>query len=80
MLYYTDTRGKVDSTADMYMYNLLTLQQLSYRDATYAEILNLIEKGIYPQNFRKEANQVLESMLNPRTYDGKTIIEYAKRK
>lgn len=79
LLDFTQARGKVDQTSDAYMFNLLTLQQLSYQDAKYDDILNLINCGIYPKNFKGKAHKVLNSMLSPRTFKGETIIEYVKK-
>lgn len=79
LLQLTRARGKVDWISDAYMYNLLTLQQLSYEGATYDDILNLINCGIYPKNFKSKAHKVLDSMLSPKTFNGETIIEYVKK-
>ena len=76
---YIDERDSIDETADAFMFNLLTLEQLSYPDESYIDIINSINNGIFPHNFYKEARKVLESMLSPKDYNGETILQYVKK-
>ena len=76
---YKDARDGIDFAADSYMFNLLTLEQLTYPEESYEDILNRISCGIYPHNFTKEAHAILESMTVPQEYQGETIIQYLKK-
>lgn len=63
----------------MYMFNLLTLQQLSYQDAEYEDILKELNSGKLPANYSKEAYRVIESMLTPKEFTGESILQYVKK-
>lgn len=79
LMEYTTTRGKVDSTADSYMFNLLTLEQLSYQGVEHDEIASLLKNGTYPENFHPEAYKILDSMQDAKTYNGDSILRYVKK-
>lgn len=76
---FIEERDSIDETADMFMFNLLTLEQLTYQEAPYEEIIERISKGIYPPNFEPAAHRVLDSMLTPEKFTGETIIQYIKK-
>ena len=76
---FTDERDSIDSMADIYMYNLLTLEQIAYPGETYGDILAKLRDGLYPLSFSKETHRTLDSMLSPREFTGETIVQYAKK-
>lgn len=76
---YLEKRGSIDETADIFMFNLLTLEQLAYPDEEYNEIMKMVCKGIVPSNFDEKAASILHSMTTPKEFTGQTILQYVKK-
>ncbi len=78
--YFKQCYGTIDEKSDAYMHNLLTLEMLNYRYVEYVQdIIEMMKTGVKPQGYEEKAEYTLKSMLNPRDFDGKYIIQYVKR-
>lgn len=78
--FYWDERGKLDASADMYMFYLLVLEQMAYPNVPYNEILNEIKAGRYPQQFHSSAYPLFDTLLSPKDFNPEPILQHAKRK
>lgn len=79
--HFSSKYGRIDSVADAYMHNILTLQQLGFpnNNPTYKDVVRTLEAGIYPKGFYQEARQIFESMTNPKNFNGEYVIQYVKK-
>lgn len=72
--------GRIDEKADAFMHNLLTLEMLNYRNITrFQYLLDLLRSGEEPLGYEEVAKKTLQSMLNPKNFDGEYIIQYVKK-
>lgn len=79
---FYDEFGKIDSFADAYMHNLLTLQQLGFPNkyTTIEGIILTLKSGTLPQEgFDKEAIDTFYSMITPKKFNGEYVVEYVKK-
>ena len=76
--YYSKT-GVIDSKADAFMHNLLTIKKLATPEKFESTIMQEIERGIYPTRFKQCAKPIFESMATPESFTGEYIIQYVKR-
>lgn len=78
---YYQKRGIIDSAADAYMHNLMTLKQLKFPSnyTFYSGILLMFEQGKYPHKFKLAARPIFESMINPEDFTGQYAIQYIKK-
>ena len=77
---YFDEVGIIDERADAYMHNLLFLEQLKYNNLSHKAILNRLRTHPYLVEFPDEAQRVIESLNDPKTFTGEYAISYVKRK
>lgn len=77
---YVTLRKKVDSTIDAYMHNLLTLEQLYFRNAPYMEIVKKLRAGLNPIDKDQLATRIITSMQNPENFTGDYVLSYIKQK
>lgn len=79
---YYEIYGQMDQTVDAYMHNLLTLQQLGYKDEIpeyYSDIILRLKRGPAPTGFKQTAIPILESMTSPESFNGKYLAKHIKR-
>lgn len=76
---FINERGRVDQTLSMYMYNLLALEQIAYPGKKYNTILNRLKNGEMPPNFKSDAERVIDGMLQPKSFQGESILQYVKK-
>ena len=76
---YIELRGQIDATADAYMHNLLTLQQLNFSNSSQKEILTVMRHGVRPIHMPERAMQIVESLTKPEMFNGEYIIQYIKK-
>ncbi len=76
---FIDMRERLDSTVSMYMYNLLVFEQLAYHGETYQNILKSLIAGDIPSCFDSRVEQVITSMLEPRSFQGESVLPYVKK-
>ena len=82
LMRYYERYGQMDETVDAYMHNLLTLQQLDFKDYIpqyYSDILLAIKRGPQPTGFKQAARPIIESMPYPEQFTGDYIAKYIKR-
>lgn len=81
-LRYYEIYGEMDETVDAYMHNLLTLQQIGYKDEIpeyYSDLILRLKRGPYPTGFKQTATPILESMKDPHDFNGKYLAKHIKR-
>ena len=71
--------GKTDESADVYMHNLLTLEQLHFHNFSHRQILQNLLNGNYPKEFPNQTHRIIDSMLKPEQFNGDYIIQYIKK-
>lgn len=76
---FISERGHVDQSLSMYMYNLLALEQIAYPGEEYETILSYLKNGKLPANFKDETKRVIEDMLEPKRFQGESILQYVKK-
>lgn len=79
---FCEAYGEFDKNAQVYMHNLLTLQQLGFKDYIpphYRDVLLSLKKGQIPTGFKQNATPIIESMLDPQNFNGEYIAKYIKR-
>lgn len=76
---YVRERGTLDRTADAFMHNLLTIQQLTSSPESQQEIYHRLQNDLFPAKFPKETYPIMESMCDPKNFSGEFIIDYIKR-
>lgn len=76
--YYSKT-GVIDSKADAFMHNILTIKKLAAPDKFESTIVQELERGIFPTKFKQGAKHIFESMRNPEEFTGDYVIQYVKR-
>ena len=76
---FIDEYGVLDETADIYMHNLLTLEQLSYPEKSYQSILYTLSAGKYPRHYQKHAKRIMQSMPHPTSFQKEYLIQYVKK-
>ena len=79
--HFSTKYGKINSVADAYMHNIFTLQQLDFPffQPTYANVVEAIEMGVFPDITSNKAIEILESMKKPENFTGEYVIEYIKK-
>ena len=76
--YYSKT-GIIDSKADAFMHNLLTIKKLAAHEKFESTIMQELERGIYPTRFKQGAKPIFESMATPEKFTGEYVVQYVKR-
>ncbi len=79
---YYEVYGEMDETVDAYMHNLLTLQQLGFKEEIpeyYSDIILRLKRGPYPTGFKQTATPILESMTIPQEFNGEYLAKHIKR-
>lgn len=76
---FIEKKEHIDSTVSMYMYNLLVFEQLAYHGENYQEILKTLKSGDIPNCFDNRVEQVINDMLEPREFQGESVLPYVKR-
>ena len=79
---YYEIYGEMDETVVAYMHNLLTLQQLGFKEEIpeyYSDIILRLKRGPYPTGFKQTATPILESMITPQEFSGKYLAKHIKR-
>ncbi len=77
---YVEIRGRTDETADAYMHNMLTLEELCFYNQDYRDIVHKLRTGNIPSDLDPIAKQIVESMRSPKKFTGEFISPYVKRK
>ena len=77
---YVFSRRAADSTIDAYMHNLLTLEQLYFRNASYTEIVRKLRAGQNPIEADQLASRIITSMQDPPNFTGEYVLPYIKQK
>ena len=72
--------GSIDDTSDAYMHNLLTLEQLSYKEKTFQSILYTLSAGNRPKHYQKQAYRIMQQMVRAESFQGEYLIQYVKNK
>lgn len=77
--YYEET-GSMDASADVYMHNLLTLEQLYFPNMTYNRIVRQLRLGKGPNDVSEEAKRIIDSMRYPTSFTGEYVLPHIKQK
>ena len=76
---YTILHG-LDSSADAYMHNVMTLHQLRKdRFGMIFEPVSWLVKKDFSKDLTNDAKEVLESMREPKNFNGEYVIQYIKK-
>ncbi len=76
---FTNANNNPDETADSYMHNLLTLEQLYYEGTSQYNILTKLYDGTRPADLPPKAHTVIDHMLKPKEFTKEYMIQYFKR-
>lgn len=93
LMRFYEIYGKIDNVVQAYMHNLLTLEQLGFKDemmitcdqlhggaaANYHNIVLALRRGERPTRFKQKAQETFDSMTSPTTFNGEYVIQYVKR-
>lgn len=77
-----EVHGKTDELVVSYNHNLLTLQQLGFKDEIpeyFSDILLSIKRGPFPTGFKQTAIPIIESMPYPEQFQGQYLAKHIKR-
>lgn len=74
---FSDENGYLEPGADVFMFNILTLNQLYYPNLDYREVIEKIRKASPKTTAPKEVQKILRKMKRKSTqYDGGYLIDY----
>lgn len=77
--YFAET-GIIDEKADAFVHNLLFLEQLKYSGLSHQTILTRLRAHPQMPEFSEEVMRVIESLNNPKEFNGEYAIQYIKRR
>ena len=77
-----EVHGELDELVVAYNHNLLTLQQLGFKEEIpeyFSDILLSIKRGPFPTGFKQTAIPIIEQMPYPEQFQGKYLAKHIKR-
>ena len=76
---YYSTAEQLDSSVDVYMHNLMTLQKLSTKKLYYDELLIKLENKSYKSLKNKKAQEIVDSMSSQQSFIPEYVVQYMKK-
>lgn len=77
-----EIHGQIDEQVSAYTHNLLTLQQLGFKEEIpeySSDILLAIKRGPFPTGFKQTARPIIETMPYPEQFQGEYLAKHIKR-